>query len=353
MTTRRGMTAFYVGDWGQARAHFEAAMALDRQFGSSWVSPCCRHDLGRLALAEGAWDEATQYLEEGLAIAERTGDLFMVQELQRALAERDLVLGQAERARTRLLPLLDHLPWENWVIPPLLARFAWVQVELGELNEAEATVAQAIRGAQAMTYRVALVDALRVRAMVFTRQHCWVDAAHSLEEGLALARSMPYPYAEARLLHICGEMYAQKGEPEPAQEPLEAALAIFRRLGARKDAERVEQALATLPNAPPWDAAVPARPSLPRTQGAVAGAPANKRLVRTQRQAWALEYLRTAGPLSPRAYARALGVSVDTALRDLQVLVDQGRVRAAGTTQDRRYVLTGDASAPAIHRAAP
>jgi hypothetical protein len=117
---------------------------------------------------------------------------------------------------------------------------------LGELHEAEATVAQAIRGAQAMTYRVALVDALRVRAMIFTRQHRWVDAAHSLEEGLALARSMPYPYAEARLLHVYGEMHAQKGEPQRARERLEAALAIFRRLGARKDAERVEQALADL-----------------------------------------------------------------------------------------------------------
>jgi hypothetical protein len=38
-------------------------------------------------------------------------------------------------------------------------------------------------------------------------------------------------------------MYLQRGEPEPAREQLEAALAIFRRLGARKDAERVEQAI--------------------------------------------------------------------------------------------------------------
>ena len=57
---------------------------------------------------------------------------------------------------------------------------------------------------------------------------------------------MPYPYAEGRLLHVYSEMHAQKGEPEPARERLEAALAIFRRLGARKDAERTEQALADL-----------------------------------------------------------------------------------------------------------
>jgi hypothetical protein len=57
---------------------------------------------------------------------------------------------------------------------------------------------------------------------------------------------MPYSHAEGRLLHVYGEMHVAEGEPGPAQERLEAALAIFRRLGARKDAERVEQALADL-----------------------------------------------------------------------------------------------------------
>jgi hypothetical protein len=61
-----------------------------------------------------------------------------------------------------------------------------------------------------------------------------------------LTRGMPYPYAEARLLHVYGAMHLQKGEPGPARERLEAALAIFRRLGARKDAERTKQLLAAL-----------------------------------------------------------------------------------------------------------
>jgi glutamate synthase domain-containing protein 1 len=48
-----------------------------------------------------------------------------------------------------------------------------------------------------------------------------------------------------------------------------------------------------------------------------------------------------------------VAVSVDTALRDLQELVDRGLVQAAGTTKDRRYVLAGEDMAPAIHRTAP
>jgi hypothetical protein len=41
-------------------------------------------------------------------------------------------------------------------------------------------------------------------------------------------------------------MHVHKGGMEPARERLEAALAVFRRLGARKDTERAEQALAEL-----------------------------------------------------------------------------------------------------------
>jgi hypothetical protein len=129
---------------------------------------------------------------------------------------------------------------------------------------------------------------------------------------------------------------------EAAHERLAAALVIFRRLGARRDAAHVEQAVAALLSRVE---AVPAPPSLP-----VDHAPTGTRPARADRQAWALERLRTAGPLSPGAYAIALGISVDTALRDLQQLVDQGLIQAAGKTKNRRYTLVGETAETAIHR---
>jgi len=54
---------------------------------------------------------------------------------------------------------------------------------------------------------------------------------------------------------------------------------------------------------------------------------------------WALERLRAEGPISPREYATAMGMSVDTALNDLRAQVIQGVVRAEGTAKDRCYVL--------------
>ena len=115
--------------------------------------------------------------------------------------------------------------------------------------------------ARAMNYRLAWVNALRVQAMVRICQEHWDDAAQALEEGLALAQSMPYPHGQARLLQEYGEMHVKRGEPVRARERLAAALAIFCRLGARKDAERAEQAIVALQQ--PWRGV---RATIPRSR---------------------------------------------------------------------------------------
>jgi hypothetical protein len=71
--------------------------------------------------------------------------------------------------------------------------------------------------------------------LLTTRRHS--ERAKDLE--IALLRQ------QLRLLQVYGNLHAQHSESKPARERLEAALAIFRRLGARKDVERTEQLLAT------------------------------------------------------------------------------------------------------------
>jgi hypothetical protein len=110
--------------------------------------------------------------------------------------------------------------------------------------------------------------------------------------------------------------------------------------GACEDSASGEQALGT-PRAAPSSlaGAAAATPLLPEHRRDATEALAGPRRTRQERQGWALAYLRTAGSLSPRAYAEAMAVSVDTALRDLSDLVQRGDLAALGTTKDRRYVL--------------
>ena len=83
--------------------------------------------------------------------------------------------------------------------------------------------------------------------MALVRQGRRPEAARSFEEGVTLARRMPYPYAEARALHEWAAMDAASGDGAQARARLQQALAIFTHLGARKDVERTTEALAALP----------------------------------------------------------------------------------------------------------
>jgi uncharacterized protein HemY len=217
---------------------------MSRQVGVLWAAPYALLYHGQLCLAEGQWDEAARSLEEACAQAERSGDLQALRPAAGLLAELKLLTARPEAARARLVPLLDRPGLEETDVTALLPVLAWAHLELGEVAQARDVVERAIRRTRPENLRLVLVDALRVQAMVAARQEQWEEAARAVEEGVALARSMPYPYAEARLMHLAGRLHAQVGKPEAARQRLAAALTIFQRLGARKDIEQVEHDLA-------------------------------------------------------------------------------------------------------------
>jgi predicted HTH transcriptional regulator len=79
--------------------------------------------------------------------------------------------------------------------------------------------------------------------------------------------------------------------------------------------------------------------ALLRTQPRTPEAQPVRRLSRHEREEWILNYVRTVGPLSPRAYVEAVGIDRKTALTDLHGLAERGLIQAQGTTTDRRYTL--------------
>src|SRR5262249_10126169 len=113
-------------------------------------------------------------------------------------------------------------------------------------ERAETLIAQGSERARVSQQLLAWVDALRIQALLRIRQLHWAEAEAALEEALLLCRAMPYPWAEAKALYVCGLLHQAKGEQEVARKRLEAALAICARLGERLYAEQMEQALAVL-----------------------------------------------------------------------------------------------------------
>jgi tetratricopeptide (TPR) repeat protein len=258
----RGTLAGLSGDWSQAHAAWERAVLIGRRFGLAESLVDCLRALGQHCLYEGHWEEAERYLDESLALAEQSGHRGSLPLIQSAWAARDLLAGQPERAYARLAPLLDATPADpvtdtGRFTDLLRVGVARTQLERGEVAQAAELAATAVQRTREHQDQEPdpLMDALHVQAMVLVHKGHWVAAADALAEGLALARSpgLPYPFMEACFLHVWGQLHLKKGEHAAARERLEAARAIFQRLGARPFVARVEQDLATL------DAEAPAR----------------------------------------------------------------------------------------------
>jgi tetratricopeptide (TPR) repeat protein len=242
----RGFIAFHLGDWRQARQDATQALAIDSNAGPSWVSSYHLMVLGLVSSGEGAWDEAVRYLEESVTMAEQRRDKQAMRLAQGALAELEVRSGRPAAAQARLVLLLEPANLHEKDVARLLPTLAWAQLMVGDVDKAAEVLAQALTGAREKNGQLTLVDALRVQALVAMRQAHWAEAAEALEEGIALAQRMPYPHAEALLLHVYGDLHSLKGEPALARERLQMALLIFRRLGARMDIEQADLALESL-----------------------------------------------------------------------------------------------------------
>jgi Flp pilus assembly protein TadD len=182
-------------------------------------------------------------LEEGLALAEPIEDLQALELAHWLLGELEVLDGRAAEARVRLEPLQVE---EGPYIAPLLATLAWAHLELGDMDRAGETARRAQEIAHERQQKLYLPEVLTVQGMILARQGRWQEAEQSFGEAVSLAQGMPYPYAEGRAHSEWGAMHLQQGDREQAREQLKQALEVFQRLGAQKDIERTEQALAEL-----------------------------------------------------------------------------------------------------------
>jgi tetratricopeptide (TPR) repeat protein len=158
----------------------------------------------------------------------------------------DVLLDRPAGAIVRLGRRPDLSDLTSFYEIVLLSALAEAHADTGDAAGAEEVADLALTQARRTRNRVDGVEALRVRAKVLSMLGRPEVATAALEEALSWARSMPYPYAEARILSEYGLLHLREREPKEARKRLSAALGIFGRLGAKKDAEWTEQALRAL-----------------------------------------------------------------------------------------------------------
>jgi tetratricopeptide (TPR) repeat protein len=236
---------FLLGDWKEARTRGEQILAATRHLGTSWYTVYPLLELGRLSLAQGRLEEASAQLEECVLRAQEARYLQVLHGAHGLLAERDIFTGDAGAARARLESLLGN----HHADPPnhrLALVLATAHLQLGDMERARAATLAAESWARETGSRLTLVEALRVHGMTAVRERRWEEAGQAFRDGAALARALPYPYEEARILYEEGVMHAQCGDARWGAERLEKAAPIFRSLGAQLWVERARDALHTL-----------------------------------------------------------------------------------------------------------
>lgn len=240
-TANLGLQLFYVGDWRAAQGYLEHAVELERSTQLSFFSTLPHAYLGVLYKAQGAWEDASHCFSEAAALAREVDITGQLGYAESRLAEMDVLQGRPTETIARLQPRAPDLQWMYNVL--LLSVLAEAHADIGDAAKAEEVVDIALRRARLMYNRVDGLEALRVRAKILAMQGRREEAITDLEEALSSARSMPYPYAEAKLSREYGMLHLREKEPGRARERLRAALEVFRQLGAKKDAEQTRRTL--------------------------------------------------------------------------------------------------------------
>jgi tetratricopeptide (TPR) repeat protein/transcriptional regulator with XRE-family HTH domain len=235
-----GLQSFIVGEWREARDHLDRSLSM----GEHSRIPYALWQMGWLELAQGAWEAAAELLDRSVTIAERTGNLQAVRWAAGLRAELELLQGKPRSTVEHLHGLLDRPGMREVDVTFLLPRLAWAKLELGKGDEADRISAEAVERGWSQDYHLALTDGLRVRGAVLASQDRWDEARQVFEAGVSLTRSMPYPYAEGRLLAEWGRM--EMDRPDVARQLLEEALVIFQQLGARPYIQRTDKVLVGL-----------------------------------------------------------------------------------------------------------
>jgi tetratricopeptide (TPR) repeat protein len=196
-------------------------------------------------LRQGEWDKARDYLEGAIAVHQERNNLAAVDACSFALGSLSLEEGNFPKAEELLLKSLEicrnggNVLFELWVLPVLAELYL-------KMSQPDKAAEYVDRGFELMkpdqNWYGLPAPMYLARGMLSTARKDWGTATESFDKAIQINRQYQLPWDEAKTLHERGLMYLArggKGDRDKAHEDLDEALAVFQKVGAKKDAEKV------------------------------------------------------------------------------------------------------------------
>ena len=241
MNHRLGWHLMVLGSWQNAREYLESALSIWRSLGTTPTTAWTVLGLAQLSLLQGRSDEGERFLEEGMAIAASPPyEPHAVAVGRWMTLDRYLREGNTTAARENIESDPAWPSNDDWTSVLLLPVRAWERLDAHDTDSAQTLALEAVDRSHAERNRTMAAEALRVYGMVLDGQGQWEEATQTFEQALSTSRAIHQPYAEARTLHAYALSYLQRGDSPKAEDLLQQALRIYRRLGAMPDVRRAE-----------------------------------------------------------------------------------------------------------------
>jgi tetratricopeptide (TPR) repeat protein len=243
---RRPLALVYALSGEVTKAH-EACQAV-RTLESQTLAGCYFEDtagVGFHYLRQGEWDKAREYLEWTIAVHQDRNNLAAVGACCLVLGSLNLELGNYPKAEELLLQSLGicrnggNVLFELWVVPVL----AELYLKMGQPEKATEYVDRGFELLKPDKNWYGLPAPMHLaKGMLATARKDWETAAESFDKAIQINRQYQLPWDEAKTLYERGLMHLARGrkvDRDKAHEGLDEALAIFQKVGAKKDAEKV------------------------------------------------------------------------------------------------------------------
>jgi tetratricopeptide (TPR) repeat protein len=200
---------------------------------------------GFLYFRQGDWDKAGEVLQGTLSAHEDRHNPVAVNACSFVLGSLNLELGDYPKAEELLLKSLEicrkggNVIFELWVLPVL----AELYLKMSQPQKAAEYVDRGFGLLKPDQNWYGLPAPLYLaKGMLATARQDWGTAPESFDKAIQINRQYQLPWDEAKTLYERGLMHlahGRKGDREKAHEDLDEALAIFQRVGAKKDVEKV------------------------------------------------------------------------------------------------------------------